>query len=376
MKSRKPTNILLTIRQGKIGGGESHVLDLIKTMDRSKFTPIVLSFTAGPMVSELQDAGIRTEVIYTEKPFDFRVWRKVKDLLIKEQIKLVHAHGTRANSNIFWAAKKLNIPIIYTVHGWSFHQDQSYPLRRLRELGEKFLNRNSDLTILVSESNYRDGKEKFNLQRGKIINYGIDLDKFNPNNEFSNLREELNINSDETLVGYIVRITIQKDPYTMIKAIAKVLNETKKVKFLIVGDGDLKNSMIALATTLGITDNVIFQNFSKDIPNILSNIDIYCLPSLWEGLPIGLLEAMAMKKAIIATPVDGTKEAIINKESGLLISQQSPDELSQAIIMLHNNRDLIDKYGVKARETIKNKFNLVRMTREIEHAYDEILHSN
>ncbi|WP_315816901.1 glycosyltransferase [Paraflavitalea speifideaquila] len=97
--------ILETIRQGQIGGGESHLLSLVENLDKDRYEPVVLSFTEGPMVDRLKAMGIQTEVIYTEKPFDISKWKRVKAFIEANNIQLVHAHGTRANSNVFWATK-------------------------------------------------------------------------------------------------------------------------------------------------------------------------------------------------------------------------------------------------------------------------------
>ncbi|MFM9840083.1 MAG: glycosyltransferase [Cyclobacteriaceae bacterium] len=367
------TRILITIRQGKIGGGESHVLDLVKHLDRTQYEPIVLSFTDGPMIKTLNEWGVKTHVIYTERPFDFFVWKKVYRFLVEQNVKIVHAHGTRANSNVFWAAKKLRLPIIYTVHGWSFHQDQNFFLRTFREAGERFLINQSKLTICVSKSNLKDGQERVGLTRSTIINYGIDLDKFDPTKKYANLKQELNIASDETLVGYIARITIQKDPHTLIMAIAEILKKTSKIKFLVIGNGDLKESTLALAKKLNVESYITFQDFRQDTPNVLSGIDIYCLPSLWEGLPIGLLEAMAMRKAVVATPVDGTKEAVVDQFSGVLVPHQSPTDLANAIIHLHENKNLLTQYGESARQTVEQRFEVKRMVQEVEKIYESFL---
>jgi glycosyltransferase involved in cell wall biosynthesis len=368
-----PIKILITIRQGKIGGGESHVLELVKHLDRTQYEPIVLSFTDGPMIKTLNEWGVKTHVIYTEQPFNVFVWKKVYRFLVEQNVKLIHAHGTRANSNVFWAAKKLRLPIIYTVHGWSFHQDQSYFVKKLREAGERLLTRCANITICVSTNNYQDGISRVGLKRSIIINNGIDLEKFNPRKKYNNLREELNIAADETLVGYIARITVQKDPHTFIMAIAEVLKSTSKVKFLVVGNGDLKESMVALAKKMNVESHVHFQDFRQDTPNVLSGIDIYCLPSLWEGLPIGLLEAMAMEKAVVATSVDGTKEVVKDGVSGVLIPKQSPTELSKAIIHLHENKQLIKQYGVNARKSVEEKFEVMRMVKAVEKVYGNLL---
>jgi glycosyltransferase involved in cell wall biosynthesis len=365
--------ILHTIRQGKIGGGESHVLDLIQNLDKSQFEPIVLSFTDGPMVSTLRSWGVDTHVIYTERAFDFSIWGSVKQFFVQKKIDIVHAHGTRALSNVFRATKQLKLPLIYTVHGWSFHQDQKMIVKTLREASERFLTRRCDQVICVSNSNKKDGEERLGLQNSIIINYGINIEKFDPEKEPSTLKSELGISHHQTLVGYLVRMTIQKDPHTLIRAIAEVAKETTDIKFLIVGDGDLKESTVELARTMGVIDNIIFQNFRQDIPHVLAGIDIYCLPSLWEGLPIGLLEAMAMKKAIVATPVDGTKEAIKDGLSGMLVPHQSPTELAKAILFFHNNKDKLQQFGMEARKTIENSFEVKRMTRNVEQVYERFV---
>src|SRR3989337_1879055 len=100
MSPRKKIKVLECIRQGQIGGGESHLLSLVENIDRTEFEPVVLSFTDGPMIDRLKEMRVDSHVIPTNRPFDFTKWSRVKDLLREEQVDLVHAHGTRAASNI------------------------------------------------------------------------------------------------------------------------------------------------------------------------------------------------------------------------------------------------------------------------------------
>ena len=111
--------VLEVIRQGQIGGGESHLLDLITFLDKERFEPVCLSFTSGEMISRLQTMGICCHVIETQKPFDRNIQWQIVQLIRDEQIQLVHAHGSRAASNMLWSVRKLHVPFIYTVHGWS-----------------------------------------------------------------------------------------------------------------------------------------------------------------------------------------------------------------------------------------------------------------
>ena len=372
MTTQGKIKILETIRQGQVGGGETHVLDLVRKLDKSKFQVEVLSFTDGPMVDKLNSLGINTYVIKTEKPFDISIWAIVSEFVLNGGYDIIHAHGTRAASNIFYAAKKLNIPMIYTVHGWSFHNNQNYFVRRLRELSESFLTKKAIKTIIVSESNKADGVKKFGLKRAQVIYYGIDDVKFDPEEDYSDIRAEFGIPQDKTLVGYLVRMTEQKDPFTMIRAIKIINNTNKNIMFLMVGNGELLEATKKLASELGVLDQIVFSNFRSDVPDILKAIDIYCLPSLWEGMPIGMLEAMAMGKACIASSVDGTKDLVNDGVNGLLINTKDSDMLAKQIINLHLHPEKRAALGNNAKEYISKNFALNEMVSKIENIYESV----
>jgi glycosyltransferase involved in cell wall biosynthesis len=368
----KKIKILHAIRQGKVGGGETHVLDLVSHLDKQKYESVILSFTDGPMVDQLKADGFKTYVVTTEKPFNFRVWGDVKKILIDEQIDIIHAHGTRACSNTFNSARKLNIPLIYTVHGWSFHPDQGKIVKTIRTLSERFLVAVANKTICVSESNLKEGKRLFPMPRATVIVNGINQVKFNPDLVYKDIRKEFGISDNHILVSYIARITHQKDPLNYLQAINKVEHKDN-IKFLMVGDGDLKPQVLELADKLNLNPYIRFENFRSDIPAILKATDIFCLPSLWEGLPIAMLEAMAMHKAIIATAIDGITDLITDQENGLLVSPLNPTELAKAISLLAPNKALQLSFGEKAGALIDQKFNIKTMVDKIEGEYLNLL---
>jgi len=376
MAAVKKIKILQAIRQGKVGGGETHVLDLVKELDQNRFESIILSFTDGPMVEKLKADGFTTYVVHTEKPFNFNIWKDVKNIIIKENIDIIHAHGTRANSNTFSSARSLKLPLIYTVHGWSFHPDQNPLVKTVRTLSERFLVKVADKTICVSKSNLDEGKIRFPMTNSTVIVNGINQIKFNPDQEYKNIRLEFGISDNVILVGYIARITAQKDPLNYLKALA-MISPDANVKFLIVGDGDMKMKMLSLARDLNLESRIIFKDFRDDIPDILNAIDIFCLPSLWEGLPIALLEAMAMRKAIVATAIDGTKDLVKDRLNGLLIPTSNPEKLAEAIQLLIEDDQLRTNLGIQAGITIRENFDIETMTRKIEAIYqNEILNKN
>ena len=369
----RPINVLECIRQGQIGGGESHLLSLMENIDRSKFHPVVLSFTDGPMVERLRAMGIETEVIYTEKPFDISKWGRVKKFIKSHNIDIVHAHGTRANSNVLWASRSLGLPVAYTVHGWSFHQDQSFLVRTLRTLGEKYLTRKSTVNISVSASNQQSGKEVIPSFESIVINNGIDQKKFNRDNHFADIRKELGLSAETILVLFIARFTSHKQPLRLIEAFEKAQKELPGMHLLLVGEGDQRPEAVKMVGEMKLQDRISLWPFRLDVPDILAAADIFVLPSLWEGLPIGLLEAMSMGKAVLATRVDGTKEVVQNGRNGILVETTDlVNDLSSALVRLAGDASLRKELGQHAMETVNERFNAAVMTRSIEAVYQNM----
>ena len=363
--------VLECIRQGKIGGGESHLLSLTAHLDRTRFEPVVLSFTDGPMMERLREMGVETRLIYTEKPFDIRIWKRVKRLLEAEAPDIVHAHGTRANSNVLWAARSLGIPVVYTVHGWSFHQDQHPLVRRFRIMGEKYLTARSQVNISVSASNQESGKTYIPTFRSVVVNNGIDERKFDPARAYTDIRAELNIDPQAVLVLFIARFTAHKQPLALLEAFIRALSERPNLHLLMVGEGDQQAEALRRVQERGLEAKVTFQAFRQDVPDVLAAADIFVLPSLWEGLPIGLLEAMAMGKAVIASCVDGTREIVEDGVNGVSIPTEGlVERLREALIKLSGDAELRRRYGVRAIETVRGRYNAAAMTRTIEKIYE------
>lgn len=370
----QPVKILETIRQGQIGGGESHLLSLVENLDRSLFEPVVLSHTTGPMVDQLKAVGIKTYVIPTTKPFDMSVWKKVKNLMSLENIQLVHAHGTRAFSNCFWGAKQLKLPIVYTIHGWSFHDDQNFLVKKIRTYSEGFFTRQANVNISVSASNQQTGIDAIKGFQSVVINNGINQDKYDPSKQYPDLRKEWGVPEGHEVVLFVARFIHQKQPWQLIKSFALALQQHPTMRLVMVGDGDQKPKALEMVKELGIEHAVIFQPFRQDVPAVLANADIFVLPSLWEGLPIALLEAMAMGKAIIGTYVDGTKEVIVDQKNGLLVQLDNIDQnLADAIVTLAKDAKKRNELGNHAIQTISDTFSAATMTRQVEHIYNGLI---
>lgn len=374
MNQGRKIRVLECIRQGQIGGGESHLLSLVDNLDKEQFEPIVLSFTEGPMVERLRAIQIDTTVIYTERPFDISRWSAVKKFIADKKPDLVHAHGTRANSNVLWAAHQLKLPVIYTVHGWSFHPDQPYLLRNIRVWGERYLTSRSDQCISVSDSNRQSGLRYIPSFRSEVITNGIDLRRFNPQGRFANIRAELGIGPDKLLLLFIARFTGHKQPLSLIRAFQKAVAINPQLHLLMVGEGDEREEATRMISDMKLQQQITLSPFRQDVPDVLAAADIFILPSLWEGLPIGLLEAMAMGKTVIATNVDGSREVVQDEVNGLLIDpRELVDNLVQAIGRLAGDQELCLKLAAGAVKSVNEKFSAAEMTRRTEELYHRLL---
>ena len=365
--------VLEVIRQGQIGGGESHLLDLITFLDKERFEPVCLSFTSGEMISRLQTMGICCHVIETQKPFDRNIQWQIVQLIRDEQIQLVHAHGSRAASNMLWSVRKLHVPFIYTVHGWSFHDDQSWLVRLLRQWSEKLICSLADKVICVSQSNADTGHQRFGLKDVEVIENGINLMRFNPKGQFENLRKEFGFADDDFVAGFIARCTKQKAPLIFLEAVRLAHEKNQRIKGLFVGEGDMDTEVDAYIAKYQMDKYVYRSLFRTDVPDLLNSINVYCLPSLWEGLSIALLEAMAMGKAIVATPTDGTKEVIVHEKNGLVIPYEQPQALADAICRFCNDMAFYQQCGIEANRVVALRFNAQRVADAVFLLYNNLV---
>lgn len=369
-------NALEVIRQGQIGGGESHLRDLVLLFDKNIVNPIVLSFTGGQMIDDLRAKGIKCYVVETGKAFDTKVTGSIANIIEKEEIDIIHAHGSRAASNVFWIAKKKKLPFVYTIHGWSFHQDQNKIIYRLRAWSEKLLCHCADRVICVSESNKQTGEREFGLKNADVIVNGVNTSMFSPDNDYPNLRKYFKFDADDFVVGFISRITKQKSPKDFVDSIMKANKQNSRIKGLMVGDGDMKSEVEHYIMEKGANDIVHTSPARTDVAALLNMVDAYCLPSLWEGLSIALLEAMSMAKPLVVTPTDGTRELIKDGENGIICNFGNAEELAKAYATYFENKQLAVTYGNRCRNYVVEKFDNKQVSENVEKIYKSFVYGS
>jgi glycosyltransferase involved in cell wall biosynthesis len=212
----------------------------------------------------------------------------------------------------------------------------------------------------------------------KIYN-GIEIEEYNPDlkeirNKKLEVRRELGLKNDVPVIGAIGRLVWQKGFEYLIRAAPEVLKKCPEARFLIVGEGPLQNELILTSEKLNVADRIIFSGFRNDIKEILASIDVLAMPSLLEGLPMVLLEAMAMAKPIVATRIDGITEVLENSKTGLLVPAKNSHALAEAIVGILDDNEKANFFGQNAREAAKEKFSVKKMVEQIESAYEKLLH--
>ena len=375
MSIAKPIRVLHVIRQGLIGGGESHVLTLVDKLDGKSVSSYVLSFTDGPMVPQLRAMNVPVHVIPIKNALDWRLYSGVRKFLVEEQIDLIHAHGSRACAFIIILARLLKIKVIYTIHGWSFHPDQSRWVKLIRRTAERIITGLTTKNICVSDSNLQTGQQLYSSFKAEVVKNGIDVQKYSMARIFRDYRMEWEVPSNAKLILYAARLTLQKQPIVALEAFEFAAKQIPDVFMVIVGDGELLDEVRDKIKTLSSKNRIRLRSFYTDMPGVYHASDVFILPSLWEGLPMALLEAMSMGKVVVATAVDGTKELIQHRQNGLLIdvSDSISSNLGRRIVEVISDQFLFKELSSQAIKTVELEYNSIFMADKIKDIYQECL---
>lgn len=279
---------------------------------------------------------------------------------------IVHVHTPVAAVLGRIAAKIAKVPtVIYTAHGFYFHEGMSDKQYKIFFNIEKWIGRfftnyiftqsKEDFDVAVS-NNFLRRKNRNNYYH---ISNGIDLDKqFNISNiskeNINKIKEELAIKENEIVVSFIGRLVEEKGILDLLESYSKI--KFPNVKFIIMGDlpkSERDLSAINLINKFKENPNIIFTGQIKNINEFLYISDIFCLPSYREGMPRSIIEAMAMKNAVIATNIRGAREEVVEDETGYLVNLKSSNEIANYIDLLAANLDKLEEMKVKGLERAK-----------------------
>jgi len=363
-----------------ISGGEKVLFDLASSLRRRGHEVFAVCPDPGQLPEKLAAEQIPVKIIPFRKTFDLRAAKRLAGFIREEKIEVLHSHGMLTNIIARTAGRLARVPVsVSTEHltlelargGRGKGRGERLKARYYRRL-DNFTSRFNDRVIAVSRA-VRDDLVEQGIpgQRIAIIRNGIDVPDLDPV-AGDKVRKELGIKAGDTVIGAVGRLSPQKDYPTLLRAFAEVLRRRSDTILLIAGDGRLRNDLETLASDLGIRERVKFLGYRPDVLEVVSAFDVYALSSLWEGLPLSVLEAMALGKPVAATAADGTVEAIEPGETGFLVSPKDHRALSRRLIDLVLAPGEARAMGKAGRIRWKKFFSLTRVIDEHESLYREL----
>ena len=381
-----PIKVLHPITRLIVGGAQENTLYTAQYLNPELYSVQVITGpqtgSEGSLFNEARGRGIHLTVLpelvrEISPKNDTVAFMKLDKLLKRERYAIVHTHSSKAGILGRLAARRARIPVIvHTVHGWSFH-DHMHPILRMMYIFlEKLVYRYTDAMIFVSQKDIERGKSTNILtkQNYYLIRSAIPLDLFDPTLYTQALsRDRLGIPANAPVLGNVGRFSAQKDPLSWIRVAAQVHAIIPDCYFLLVGDGPLKEQVNQAIKDYDIGDRVILTGLRRDVPELLSAMDVFLLTSLWEGLPRVVPQALAMGLPIVSTQVDGISDAVIDGQTGFLASPGDTQALATHCIQLLQEPSLRQTLGTHGKSFVQNEFSLVCMIKQLEEIYENLL---
>jgi glycosyltransferase involved in cell wall biosynthesis len=372
MRDFHPMRILFVVNGFAAGGGELKLLELVSELKRrygTRYRAVVAAVgQSGPLRESFEGIANRTVVLPKKHPYDVSQVAGLFKLIREERIDLVQTTLFYADVIGTLAARLAGVNRIVSWEAVT----QPYGVKQMAAY--RLAAKGYTVSVSVSEA-IRDQvrrERRVPAAKTRTIRYGVDAEKFNPVSGGS-YRNELGIPRGKIVFGTIARLTEQKGHRYLLEALPKIVPECPDALFLFAGDGPLRASLEARAAALGVERHVRFLGFRSDVVSLLAAFDAFVLPSLYEGLPNAVLEAMACARPVIATSVDGTPEAVVHGETGLLVPPGDPAALADALLYFVRNRSLMKRMGRNGRERAVNEFGIDRQISAFDELYRKLI---
>jgi len=367
---------VLHILASSLGGGASHVLDLLLPQSPGIEQKLVVSADGGRIAERLRAQGYEVEEIDMAKGWKWNTLVRLIHIVRKNQPSIVHCHGFRAGLYGRIAAKWVSshTKTLLTVHGFHFFYYRNPLKKKIFIWLERLMRLLTDHVIAVSQTDWQHLLEckLISSETSQVILNGISpahVTAF----EKDTVRFRLHLSEHKRpIIATVARLHYQKGMSYFLNAIPPILKLFPDACFLVVGDGPEQGKLLQIARNLNILQNVQFLGNRQDVDDILSILDIFVLASLWEGLPLSLLEAMRAGIPIVATDVDGNRDVIEDGISGLLVPPKNGEALAQAVIKILHTPSLTKNLVEKAKTRLQTDFSLENMLQKTQQIYREL----
>lgn len=357
-------NVMHLIVKLPIGGMENMLYQEVKNYDRKFFNPIVCCIREGGYFAEkLKEEGIKVHILNRMRnhSFDVKAIFEIVNILKKEKVHILRTHAYHANLYGRIAGKIAKTPVIIC----SYHNVYGKP-KIHRRIFNFFLSSFCDTMVAVSNAVAKDIKkfDKVSEKKIKIIYNGIEIEKFKNNLDKKKAKNFFNLPENKIIIGTLGRLTTQKGVEYLIRAV-----EGLNISLVIGGDGPLKDKLEDLTQSLKIDSYFIGAIEPDKVPIFLKSLDIFCFPSLWEGMGVTVVEAMASGLPIIASDLEPVKEVLI--DCGVYFPKGDFKKLREVIISLLQDEEKRRILAEKAKERAKN-FSIENTVRQYENLFLEI----
>lgn len=364
--------VLHVITNSNWGGAQGVVNQLCL---RSTFDCSVACGGDGRLIQELRGAGINVyEIPDLKSPpglrSDYAALRDLLSVMKRNQFDLVHCHSTKAGALGRVAGRLTGHPVVFTVHGWGFKNDNYQSIRPLIEYGERLLESLTEEIVCVSRDDLRHGINRGILSESnaRVIHNGIPATE--PECDHS-LTDIVDISEDDGTVGAIARLTPAKNPLQILRVAEKI----EGIQLVLIGDGPLRaeceryieKNDLSNVHMLGFVENEVATAY-------LQEFDVFLLPSQFEGFPLTVLESFRAGVPVVGYDVGGVAELVTDDETGYLVEQGQFEQFVVKVDELLSDRTTLERMGAEARDRFAGDYTAEEMARRYDELYDEILY--
>jgi glycosyltransferase involved in cell wall biosynthesis len=349
-----------------VGGAETLLANLVRTLDRRRFTPEIICLKSpGPLGEKLsREILVHRNLIHHK--FDLWVIERLRKLFRDRHADALITVG--AGDKMFWgrlAARIAGVPVILSaLHSTGWPDGVGRLNRMLTPITDGFI------AVASSHRRFLIEQEHFPASKVFLIPNGIDTQRFVfDSSARRRIRAECGVSESERVVGIVAALRPEKNHEWFLQAAREVIRHRRNTRFWIVGDGPQRTMLAGLAEKLGIKNHVSFLGSRSDIPSLLSAIDVFALTSHNEASPVSILEAMACERPVVAPRVGSIGDTIFHNLNGMLLDQPSVAGYAQAWLSLLSDDDLAHAIGQAGRDHVVQHGSLDGMTR----GYEEVV---
>ncbi len=358
--NRRTLKILHIDPESKWGGGECQVLGLLNYLTQRGHQNHLLGHPDGLLLREAQRSGIVTFPLRVRNDLDFRPIFSLRRLIRRERYDIVHFHTKRAHALSFWL-RRIHPGVRYVVT-----RRMDYPVKR-NWYNDYLYNRRVDGVVAISRK-IVDLLVAGSVRREKIrlVHSGIDPARFQR-------PQGARATPGLAVIGTAAVLEERKGHRFLLEAAALLKQQGRRLKYRFAGEGGQRQRLQQIVLELGLQEEVDFAGFVSDIPSFLSAIDIFVLPSLYEGLGVAVLEAMAAGKPVVVSRVGGLPDLVDDAVTGLLVPPKDSRALAEAIARVISQEGLAQQMGERGRKRVLQHFTMEQMAKNNEDYYYELL---